>query len=182
MPSPRISTNIAAIMKSTMSLVTFKASLYQKMRQPSLDAAYYGNTQSYWDLMTFKSITSVMNCGAKKQLDFEDLLQFPADMEPSSCYNALLSCWEDQQISNISNPSLFRAICCAYGWPYVRLGFLKVLNDCIGFAGPLLLNKLIRFLQQGSGNLDGYVLAISLGLTSVLKFVADMICVHGTSM
>jgi hypothetical protein len=24
-----------------------------------------------------------------------------------------------------------------------------VLNDCIGFAGPLLLNKLIRFLQQG---------------------------------
>ncbi|XP_035548110.1 ABC transporter C family member 13 isoform X2 [Juglans regia] len=132
-----------------------------------------GNTQSYWDLMTFKSITSVMNCGAKKQLDFEDLLQFPADMEPSSCYNALLSCWEDQQISNISNPSLFRAICCAYGWPYVRLGFLKVLNDCIGFAGPLLLNKLIRFLQQGSGNLDGYVLAISLGLTSVLKSFFD---------
>lgn len=24
-----------------------------------------------------------------------------------------------------------------------------MLNDCIGFVGPLLLNKLIRFLQQG---------------------------------
>ena len=49
----------------------------------------------------------------------------------------------------------------------VRLGLLKVLNDCIGFAGPLawLLNKLFRFLQQGSGHLDGYVLAMSLGLT-----------------
>ncbi|KAA3461288.1 ABC transporter C family member 13 isoform X3 [Gossypium australe] len=47
----------------------------------------------------------------------------------------------------------------------VRRGF----NDFIGFAGPLLLNKLIRFLQQGSGNLDGYVLTISLGLVSVVK-------------
>nr|POF09735.1 abc transporter c family member 13 [Quercus suber] len=132
-----------------------------------------GNSQSYWDLMTFKSITSVMNHGVTKQLDFEDLLRLPADMDPLSCHNRLLSCWQDQQIKNCSNPSLFRAICSAYGWPYVRLGLLKVLNDCIGFAGPLLLNKLIRFLQQGSGHLDGYVLAMSLGLTSVLKSFFD---------
>ena len=26
---------------------------------------------------------------------------------------------------------------------------LQVINDCIGFAGPLLLNKLIKFLQEG---------------------------------
>ncbi|KAE7997228.1 hypothetical protein FH972_001878 [Carpinus fangiana] len=132
-----------------------------------------GKTQSFWDLMTFKSITPVLNRGVIKQLDFEDLLQLPADMDPSSCHNTLLSCWRDQWISNRFNPSLFRAICCAYGWPYVRLGLLKVLNDCIGFAGPLLLNKLIRFLQQGSGHLDGYVLAISLGLTSVFKSFLD---------
>lgn len=25
----------------------------------------------------------------------------------------------------------------------------QVVNDSIGFAGPLLLNKLIKFLQQG---------------------------------
>ena len=85
-----------------------------------------GNSQSYWDLMTFKSITSVMNHGVTKQLDFEDLLRLPADMDPLSCHNRLLSCWQDQQIKNCSNPSLFRAICYAYGWPYVRLGLLKV--------------------------------------------------------
>jgi ATP-binding cassette subfamily C (CFTR/MRP) protein 10 len=76
--------------------------------------------------MTFKSITSVLNRGVIKQLDFEDLLRLPADMDPSSCHNTLLSCWRDQWISNRSNPSLFRAICCAYGWPYVRLGLFKV--------------------------------------------------------
>ena len=54
------------------------------------------------------------------------------DMDPLSWHNRLLSCWQDQQIKNCSNPSLFRAICYAYGWPYVRLGLLKVLNDCIG--------------------------------------------------
>lgn len=26
---------------------------------------------------------------------------------------------------------------------------LQVLNDCMGFVGPLLLNKLLQFLQQG---------------------------------
>ncbi|KAJ4718638.1 ABC transporter family protein [Melia azedarach] len=132
-----------------------------------------GNNQSYWDLMTFKSIDPVMNRGVIKQLDFEDLLWLPADMDPSACHYKLLSCWQAQQSSNHTNPSLFRAICCAYGYSYICLGLLKVFNDCIGFTAPLLLNKLIKFLQQGSGNLDGYVLAVSLGLTSVLKSFFD---------
>ncbi|GAV71444.1 ABC_tran domain-containing protein/ABC_membrane domain-containing protein [Cephalotus follicularis] len=132
-----------------------------------------GNTQSYWDLLTFKSITSVMDRGVMKQLDFEDLLGLPTDMDPAICHDKFITCWRAQQSNDGSRPSLFKAIFSAYGWPYLRLGFLKVLNDCIGFAGPLLLNKLIRFLQQGSGHVDGFVLAISLGLTSIIKSVLD---------
>ncbi|QCE08894.1 ATP-binding cassette [Vigna unguiculata] len=45
----------------------------------------------------------------------------------------------------------------------------RVINDCFGFAGSLLLNKLIQFLQQGSVNVDGYLLALSLGLTSIIN-------------
>ncbi|CAL5361622.1 unnamed protein product [Camellia sinensis] len=137
-----------------------------------------------WHLMTFKSINSVMEQGAIKQLDFEDLLQLPNDMDPSSSLNTLLSSWQTQQRNNCSHPSFFRAIFTAYGWPYLRLGALKVLNDCMGFVGPLLLNQLLQFLQQGvmvqfkkakkgSQHLDGYILAISLGLTSVLKSFLD---------
>ncbi|KAH9715824.1 multidrug resistance-associated protein 11 [Citrus sinensis] len=132
-----------------------------------------GNNQSYWDLMAFKSIDSVMNRGVIKQLDFEDLLGLPTDMDPSTCHSKLLSCWQAQRSCNCTNPSLVRAICCAYGYPYICLGLLKVVNDSIGFAGPLLLNRLIKFLQQGSGHLDGYVLAIALGLTSILKSFFD---------
>ncbi|KAL0354884.1 UNVERIFIED_CONTAM: ABC transporter C family member 13 [Sesamum radiatum] len=126
-----------------------------------------------WRLMTFKTIDPVMQNGVNKQLDFEDLLQLPIDMDPSSCHALLLRMWDAQKGNNLSGPSLFKTICSAYGWPYFCIGLLKVLNDCLGFAGPLLLNKLIRFLQQGSRSVDGYVLAISLGLVSVLKSFLD---------
>ncbi|KAJ6414602.1 hypothetical protein OIU84_003577 [Salix udensis] len=130
-----------------------------------------GNAKSYWDHMTFKTITSVMNHGVIKQLGFDDLLLLPNDMEPSACHDKLSSCWRVQLCS--SNPFFYKAIFCAYGWPYLCLGLLKVFNDCIGFAGPLLLNKLIRFLQQDSMGWDGYLLALSLGLTSMLKSFFD---------
>lgn len=76
--------------------------------------------------MTFSSIKSIMDKGVTKQLDFEELLNLPLDMDPSSCHSLLLICWQAQQIDNCSNPSFFKAICSAYGWPYLRLGLLKV--------------------------------------------------------
>ncbi|XP_057540622.1 ABC transporter C family member 13 isoform X4 [Amaranthus tricolor] len=129
--------------------------------------------QTIWTLLTFNSIKSIMDKGATKQLDFEDLLNLPLDMDPSSCHALMLTSWRAQQSENCSNPSFFKAICSAYGWSYFRLGLLKVFNDCMGFAGPLLLNKLIQFLQKGSGGMDGFLFAVSLGLTSVLKSVLD---------
>ncbi|CAL9010883.1 unnamed protein product [Prunus brigantina] len=136
-----------------------------------------GDIQSYFDLMTFRSITSVMNHGVTKQLDFEDLLQLPTDMDPCSCHDTLLSCWQSKQ-SSCPDPSLFRAICCAYGWPYIRLGLLKVLNDCVGFAAPLLLNKLIRFLQQGFAEFDGF-LFIDCVLWKMIYSIIDAITFNG---
>ncbi|XP_031737700.1 ABC transporter C family member 13 isoform X2 [Cucumis sativus] len=141
-----------------------------------LEDSHMGNNedkQSCWNLLTFNSVTSVMDDGAKKQLNFEDLLQLPNEMDPSFCHNKLSFCWKDQCSRNCLNPSFFWAICCAYGWSYVSLGLLKVLNDCINFVGPMLLNRLIHYLQQGSGTSDGYVLAISLGLTSIFKSFLD---------
>ncbi|XP_024972697.1 ABC transporter C family member 13 [Cynara cardunculus var. scolymus] len=132
-----------------------------------------GVPASFLNLMTFRSINLVMEHGAKKQLDFDDLLQLPIDMDPLFCHDSLFNCWEDQRRHRRSDPSLFWTVCYAYGWPYMCLGLLKVLNDCLGFAGPLLLNRLIKYLQEGSVHFDGYLLAISLGLTSILKSFLD---------
>ncbi|XP_058780381.1 ABC transporter C family member 13-like isoform X2 [Vicia villosa] len=132
-----------------------------------------GNNGNFWDLMTFKFISPVMNQGVLKQLDSGDLFPLLSDMSPSFCHDIIKSSWREQSSNYGSNPSLLRALCNAYGWQYLRLGLLKVINDGIGFAGPLLLNKLIKFLQQGSASWDGYLFALSLGLTSIIKSFLD---------
>ncbi|XP_073104173.1 ABC transporter C family member 13 isoform X5 [Elaeis guineensis] len=128
---------------------------------------------SCFDLVTFKFVNMMMDLGVTRQLDFKDLVELPCDLMPSSCHCTLLRCWVAEQNKHSSNPSLFRAMCYAYGWPYLRLGLLKAINDSVGLIVPLLLNRLIQFLQQGSGDVDGYILALSLGFTSILKSFLD---------
>lgn len=82
---------------------------------------------SCFDLVTFKFVNMMMDLGVTRQLDFKDLVELPCDLMPSSCCNTLLRCWVAEQNKHNSNPSLFRAMCYAYGWPYLRLGLLKVL-------------------------------------------------------
>lgn len=104
---------------------------------PKLTVVFYfllliqgGDNCCYWQLLTFKSINSVMDLGVTKQLDFEDLIQLPNEMNPSSCHDTLLRCWVAEQSKHCTQPSLFRAICHAYGWPYMCLGLLKVFQFC----------------------------------------------------
>uniref|UniRef100_A0A0D3GDK8 ABC transporter C family member 13 n=1 Tax=Oryza barthii TaxID=65489 RepID=A0A0D3GDK8_9ORYZ len=127
------------------------------------------NNQSIWELLTFKFVNPMMDIGITRQLDFTDLLQLPVDLRAASSYEKLLSSWTVEHQHHHADSSLLRAMSNAYGWTYLRLGLLKVINDSIGFVSPLLLNKFIKFLQQGSGGADGYILAISLGLTSIIK-------------
>ncbi|XP_020530905.1 ABC transporter C family member 13 isoform X3 [Amborella trichopoda] len=131
------------------------------------------NGIKFWRLITFSFVNPIMKQGAIKQLDFEDLMHLPNELDPLLCHTMLRKCWSLEQRKHLNQASLFRAICYAYGWPYLLLGLLKVVNDCLGFAGPLLLNKLIGFLQKGSEQWDGYSLSLCLGLTSILKSFLD---------
>uniref|UniRef100_A0A0E0L8Q1 ABC-type xenobiotic transporter n=1 Tax=Oryza punctata TaxID=4537 RepID=A0A0E0L8Q1_ORYPU len=128
------------------------------------------NNLSIWELLTFKFVNPMMDIGITRQLDFTDLLELPAELRAASSYEKLLSSWTVEHQHHHADSSLLRAMSNAYGWTYLRLGLLKVINDSIGFVSPLLLNKFIKFLQQGSGGADGYILAISLGLTSIINF------------
>ena len=51
-------------------------------------------------------------------------------------------------------PSLLKALFKAYGLPYLFLGIIKLVNDILNFAGPLLLNVLIRYLETPSEPFD----------------------------
>jgi len=51
-------------------------------------------------------------------------------------------------------PSLLKALFKAYGLLYLFLGIIKLVNDILNFAGPLLLNVLIRYLETPSEPFD----------------------------
>uniref|UniRef100_A0A453QYR9 ABC transmembrane type-1 domain-containing protein n=1 Tax=Aegilops tauschii subsp. strangulata TaxID=200361 RepID=A0A453QYR9_AEGTS len=116
-----------------------------------------------WELLTFKSVNPMMDIGIRRQLDFTDLLDLPAELRTTSCYDKLLSSWTAEHQKYRADSSLLRAMFYAYGWSYLRLGILKVINDSISFVSPLLLNKFIKLIQEGSVGMDGYIIAISLG-------------------
>jgi hypothetical protein len=54
-----------------------------------------------------------------------------------------------------AEPSLLRAIVASYGRPYFLLGLIKAAGDALNFAGPLLLNLLLRHLAARGGSSHG---------------------------
>ena len=55
------------------------------------------------------------------------------------------------QSSGTGQPTtLFRALNKAFGLHYYPLGILKLLNDLLGFAGPLLLHALVSYMENNN--------------------------------
>lgn len=68
----------------------------------------------------------MMDLGVTRQLNFQDLIEPPTELMPSSCFSIFLKFWEAEYGKNGQNASLIKVIFHAYGWPYLRVGLLKV--------------------------------------------------------
>ncbi|XP_053408287.1 ATP-binding cassette sub-family C member 10-like [Mercenaria mercenaria] len=65
--------------------------------------------------------------------------------------------------------SLLKALNKAFGAEYYLLGVLKLLADCFGFAGPILLNLLVSYIETKSEKEEnGYLFATGLFLSTLL--------------
>lgn len=78
-----------------------------------------------------------------RQLNFQDLIEPPTELMPSSCFSIFLKFWEAEYGKNGQNASLIKVIFHAYGWPYLRVGLLKV-NFFIFFVKIVLLFILFK--------------------------------------
>jgi ATP-binding cassette subfamily C (CFTR/MRP) protein 1 len=56
--------------------------------------------------------------------------------------------------SLLEAPSLFRALCLAFGGPFVRAGLLKLVHDLCIFVGPQVLNGLVLFLGDADASMS----------------------------
>lgn len=145
--------------------------ILSKGEENSRFSSHDASTSNLWSYLTFSWVSPMMDVGLKRQLNFDDLFQLSHELDPVSCHSALQNYWVGEERKLVGEPSLFRAICRTYGWPYLWIGILKVLNDGLGFMGPLLLNTLIRILQQdiGNGHPYGYYCAVGLGVISIAR-------------
>lgn len=71
--------------------------------------------------------------------------------------------------SPIPNVKLFKVLNKAFGVEYYTLGILKLFADSLGFAGPVLLNYLVSFIENKSEHsYNGYLFATGLFLSTLL--------------
>ncbi|XP_060564564.1 ATP-binding cassette sub-family C member 10-like isoform X2 [Ruditapes philippinarum] len=71
--------------------------------------------------------------------------------------------------SNFKPLSLLKALNKTFGFEYFLLGILKLLTDCLGFAGPILLNLLVSYMETKSEKEEnGYLYAMGLFLSTLL--------------
>lgn len=77
--------------------------------------------------------------------------------------------------SKVYSPrTLFQALNAAFGCEYYSLGILKLLADCFGFAGPILLNYFVNFIEKKSEpEYHGYLYALGLLMSAFLGTICS---------
>ena len=74
--------------------------------------------------------------------------------------------------------SILKALNRTFGLEYYSLGILKLLSDLLGFAGPILLNLLVSYMENQTEPVwHGYVYAAGLFLSTLLN---SLMSIHFT--
>ena len=155
-------------------------------RSPSSIPPFAPNLQSFdaqshrtcWSWLAFSWIAPVLNFGSTlPQLQQRHLPPVPASSTPDHCGDALWAAWNNE-VRKAANrrrqPSLFRALFRTFGASYLAIGVLKFLSDALNFAGPVLLNGLLRYLdapvatepRDGGGEFPA---AVFFGINGILE-------------
>ena len=97
----------------------------------------------------------------------QDIIETYQSISTSACSS------DDFRSNNVKrvngNISFLKALSSSFGFEYFSLGILKLLADCFGFAGPIILNLLVTFIETRSEKLyKGYVFASALFLSTLL--------------
>lgn len=56
-----------------------------------------------------------------------------------------------------------------FGWEFYAVGILKFINDCSSFVGPILLNRLIGFIEDKNEPISyGYLYASLIIISAII--------------
>jgi len=124
----------------------------------------------------FVFVTGLIKTGARKHLDPEDLWDLPKGDEAKHVYSAFLKHFEDTKADG-THPygSLLGALTSAFKGPFLTAGLLKLCHDSVMFTGPMLLQQLLRSLDQGLGN---WRWTLGLACAMLCASVIQTVCVN----
>ena len=135
-------------------------------------------TASWMSRIVFSWLTPLLMLGWKRQVNDDDLCPLLPEDSMASCSRSLLHAWQVELAKKALNPkraALFRSLYAVY-WPTLIMGaFFKIINDLVVFIGPMLLQQLIRFVEQGGESrsmLDGVFIALGMFLAKTVESMA----------
>ncbi|CAG9856502.1 unnamed protein product [Phyllotreta striolata] len=139
------------------------------------DSQYIGvamENASLTSRLFFSWVNALIKKGANDGLvSSDDLYDLPPSLSTSYNGNKL----EHQLNETPSSKYLFlKALYKCYAWEFFSVGILKLIADCSGFAGPILLNRLVSFIENKSEATEwGYVYALALIGSTTLAALCD---------
>lgn len=155
------------------------------------DANYLGTAMEEATVLSkllFHWVTPLMEKGVRGSLKHpDDLYDLPEHITttnivykiekhirktPKTRTNILVEIDQDLPASTAlpsNNISLFRLLHQCFGWQFYLIGILKFIADCSGFVGPILLNRLVGFIEDKNEPVSyGYLYAALMFIATVI--------------
>ncbi|XP_050221778.1 ABC transporter C family member 2-like [Mercurialis annua] len=108
----------------------------------------------------FTWMNPLMQLGYKRPLTEKDIWKLDTWDRTETLNNRFQKCWAEE--SQRPKPWLLRALNSSLGGRFWWGGFWKIGNDSSQFVGPLLLNQLLKSMQEGDPAWIGYIYAFSI--------------------
>lgn len=123
--------------------------------------------KSIGNTLLFFWIQPLLKLGNSQPLNLTDLYDLESRDQAYNIYEKFYTSWQAQL--QLPEPSLAWAFVKSFGTPFFMAGGLKLIHDCLIFVGPVLLNRIIVFLDNPDK-------PVSLGLSYVLAlFISQVI-------
>ena len=133
----------------------------------------------------FKWVNPLILKAGKGQLQQpDDVFDLPEALTPHTVASEVKKTWEKlEKLDPVTTPdqvprvSLLTLLYSCYGREFLLIGVLKFLADCSGFAGPILLNAVVSFMESPEAGpvISGYIYAALLALSA---FVGSLCSCH----
>jgi ATP-binding cassette subfamily C (CFTR/MRP) protein 10 len=153
---------------------------YERLTQDPLYLGVAKADSNFFSKFVFFWVNPLIRKGRMGLLQSpDDVFEVPIEMDTSSLSQKFHSNMERLSDSNRAGKTvILRVLFNCFGRQFFAIGVLKFMADCSGFAGPLLLNELLTFMEsQEKDMMWGYIYASGLAAST---FVTAMCNTHFT--